>query len=247
MTMILKKCTILITGGSSGIGLELARQLLAKNNTVIICGRSSDKLQRAKDALPGLYTFTCDIANETERQNLFRWMSQHHPSCNVLFNNAAIVHKTNFRSDDAIIEKAQLEINTNLLAPIALAKLFLSAFETKDAAIINITTGLVYTPRAVYPIYNATKAGLHSFTLVLRHQLKNLSLRIIEVMMPVVDTPWHKGDVPKIAISAEKAVTEMIVKIEKGKKEIKVGAVPLLYLISRIAPRFAFSKINQIG
>jgi short-subunit dehydrogenase involved in D-alanine esterification of teichoic acids len=121
-------------------------------------------------------------------------------------------------------------------------------FKTQNkSSIINITTGLIYAPRAVYPIYNATKAALHSFTQVLRYQTSQLPIEIIEVMMPVVATPWHKGDVPKIAISPERAVSEMIPKIESGRKEIRIGKVQLLYVLSRIAPGFAFKKINQIS
>jgi uncharacterized oxidoreductase len=240
--------TVLITGGSSGIGFELARQLLAKQNTVIICGRSSEKLAQAKEKLPAVNTFACDISQEAGREQLFRWVSQYHPSCNVLINNAAIVHRTDFRTDDGILEKADQEINTNLVAPIAFCKMFLPLFERhQHAAIINITTGLVYAPRAVYPIYNATKAALHAFTQVLRFQLQAFPVRVLEVMMPVVDTPWHKGQVPAIAISPKKAVDEMIVKIERNEQEIRIGAVKILYILSRIAPAFAFKKINRLS
>lgn len=245
--MKLQHQTVLITGGSSGIGLELAKQLLAKQNTVIICGRSEKKLAGAKAILPTVHTLACDISANDDRIRLLRWIKEHHPNLNVLVNNAAIVHKTNFHLDPDILQKADLEIRTNLVAPMALSKLFLPLFEKQKAsAIINITTGLVYAPRVVYPVYNATKAALHAFTQVLRHQLRDLPIEITEVMMPVVDTPWHKGDVPSIAISPYKAVTEMIAKIEKGKKEIRIAGVRLLYAISRIAPAFAFRKINQI-
>lgn len=246
--MKLNRQTILITGGSSGIGLELAHQLIEKQNTVIICGRSARKLAQTKESLPQVHTIACDISVEADRAKLLQWIMTHHASCNVVVNNAAIVNKTDFRTDDQMVEKAEHEIHTNLLAPIALAKMFLPLLEKHtDSAIVNVTTGLVYAPRAVYPIYNATKAGLHSFTQVLRHQLKNTKVQVLEVMMPVVDTPWHKGEVPKIAIPVKKAVDEMITNIEKGKKEIRVGAVRILYLLSRIAPAFAFHKINQIS
>jgi uncharacterized oxidoreductase len=246
--MKLDRQTILITGGSSGIGLELAHQLIARQNTVIICGRSGHKLAEAKKTLPQVHTIECDISVEADRTRLLQWIMTHHASCNVLINNAAIVNKTDFSTDDGMLEKAELEIRTNLLAPIALAKIFLPLFEKHaHSAIVNVTTGLVYAPRAVYPIYNATKAGLHSFTQVLRHQLRNTNVQVLEVMMPVVDTPWHKGEVPTIAIPAKKAVNEMITKIDKGEKEIRVGAVRILYALSRIAPAFAFKKINQIS
>lgn len=242
--MRLDEQTILITGGSSGIGLMLAK-CLSKRNTVIICGRSLKKLDEAKKLVPEVDTFQCDISCGGEREKLFRYLKTKHPSFSVLINNAAIVHKTDFKTDDDIVAKAESEISTNLIAPIALSKAFLSN-AVHPVAIINITTGLVYAPRAVYPIYNATKAALHSFTQVLRHQLKNTCIRVIEVMMPVVDTPWHKGSAPQIAISPEKAVNEMMVELGKGKLEIRVGAVKILHILARLVPGLAFRMINRI-
>lgn len=246
--MILKNQTILITGGSSGIGLTLAKVLLGGDNNVIICGRSEERLKAAKLQLPNVHTIQCDISDKQGRHHLMTTIREKYPACNVLVNNAAIVHKTSFASDDEMILKAEAEINTNLLAPIALAKTFLSHCKThKQSAVLNITTGLVFAPRVIYPIYNATKAGLHAFTQVLRAQTTNDSTDVIEVMMPMVDTPWHKGEVPRVAISPEKAVDEMIKKIERGQKEIKVGAVKLLYCIWRISPGLAFKVINNIS
>jgi uncharacterized oxidoreductase len=240
--------TVLITGGSSGIGFALAKKLTDTENTVLICGRSASKLKDAAAAIPGVHTFQCDISNGEDRMRLWEWITTHHSSCSVLINNAAIVHRTNFYADSEMIQKTVYEVDTNLVAPIALTKMLLPLFATrKYAAVINITTGLIYAPRAVYPIYNATKAALHSFTQVLRHQIKDLPVDVIEVMMPVVATPWHKGDVPKIAISAEQAVNEMFTKMERGLTEIRVAKTQLLYILSRIAPAFAFKKINQIS
>jgi uncharacterized oxidoreductase len=240
--------TVLITGGSSGIGLELAKQLVRKQNTVLICGRSAQHLADAQVIVPEVQSFLCDVSKDDDRIRLFRWVETHHPSCNVLINNAAIVHKTNFHADPEIIQKAVKEIDTNLLAPIALTKTFLELFEQqKRSAVINITTGLIYAPRAAYPIYNATKTALHAFTQVLRHQIKALPVDVIEVMMPAVVTPWHQGIAPKIAIPPTKAVDEMIERLERGEKEIRVGGVKLLYALSRIAPAFAFRKINQLS
>jgi uncharacterized oxidoreductase len=246
--MKLQHQTVLITGGSSGIGLELAKQLIAKQNCVIICGRSPERLGEAKILIPQVDTFSCDISKESDRHKLFEWIVTHHPACNVLINNAAIVNKTSFHADPDIVQKAVQEIETNLIAPIALTKMFLNRFEQqKGSAVINISTGLVYAPRAVYPIYNATKAALHSFTQVLRHQIRALPIDVIEVMMPAVATPWHKGDVPKVAISPATAIYEMIEKSESGAKEIRIGKVKILHILSRIAPAFAFRKINQLG
>lgn len=242
--MKLRGQTILITGGSSGIGLALTRHL-AKQNTVIICGRAQQKLDDAKKSIPGIDTFQCDIACRNQRADLFQFLKLNHPTLSVLINNAAIVHRTNFFEDEEILEKAEAEIKTNFIAPIALTKAFLS-IASAPFAIINITSGLVYTPRAVYPIYNATKAALHSFTQVLRYQARNMNLQIVEVLMPAVDTPWHQGAAPKMAIPPERAVSEMIRQLEKGRTEIKVGAVNLLNRLNRLAPQVAFRVVNRI-
>jgi uncharacterized oxidoreductase len=98
----------------------------------------------------------------------------------------------------------------------------------------------------MYPFYNATKAALHSFTQVLRWQNKDKNLKITEVMFPAVDTPWHGGNPPKIAIPVEKAITEMLKGLQKGKPEIRVGGANLLYRVSRIAPGFAMKKVNSL-
>lgn len=239
--------TILITGGSSGIGLEMTKQFRALNNTVIICGRNQETLLQAQRQFPGIHIYTCDLSIAKDRIKLLTWLAAHHPQLNILINNAAIVHRENFTTDPAAYDKAVKEIETNLTAPIHLIHLLLPLLrQQSSAAILNITTGLVYTPRTLYPIYNATKAALHSFTMVLREQIKPDSIEIIEVLFPVVNTPWHKGTAPKIAIHPQEAVEKMLNGIKKKQTEIRVGAVQLLYYLNRLAPRFAFKKINQL-
>jgi len=244
--MILENNTILITGGSSGIGLELTKRLYQKN-TILICGRSMHKLEAAKKQFPSIEIYQCNISQKSECEQLVAWVKKEYPELNVLINNAAIAHNATFQNDENAIEQAELEIGTNLMAPIILSKLCLPILSSnQNAKLINITTGLVYVPRAIYPFYNATKAALHSFTQVLRLQLKKVPIQVIEVLFPAVDTPWHKGDVPNIAISVEKAVTEMIEGLENDREEIKVGKVKLLQLVSRISPSFAFKKMNSL-
>ena len=216
--MVLQKNTILITGGSSGIGLALAKRLIKKNNKVLICSRSKEKLEKAKTNYPAIEILQCDLSKEKECERLALWIQEKHPECNILINNAAIVHIADFYKDEKILEKANAEIHTNLLAPIILSKLFIPILEKNpNPKLINITSGLAYIPKADYPFYNATKAALHSFTQVLRMQMKESAIGIIEVFPPVVDTPFHKGNPPPKAISAEKAVDKMINDIEKPK------------------------------
>ncbi len=246
--MKLQNHTILITGGSTGIGLELAKVLTEKGNTVLICGRSQEKLIEAKKQIPKLQILACDLSDKVDRDKLVKWVKTEFPQCNILINNAGITHNTNFKGDDEILVKAEQEIQLNLMAPIVLTKQLLPVLEQNpNPTIINVTTGLAYVPKAAYPIYNATKAALHSFTMVLRKQLEHDPIDIIEVLMTVVDTPFHNGHAPKRAISPQKAVCEMIQKLEKGKKEIRIDKVGLLYMISRLSPKLAFRMINRVG
>ncbi|MEM8488684.1 MAG: SDR family NAD(P)-dependent oxidoreductase [Bacteroidota bacterium] len=245
--MHLQENTILITGGSSGIGLELACRLQEKGNTVIVCGRSREKLEKAEARNPHLIPYACDISNEVDCIAMVNWIEAQYPSLNMLINNAAIVHATSFMDDDGMLKKAAAEIDTNLMGPIRLAKLFYPLLlRQASGLLINVTTGLIYAPRAAYPIYNATKAALHAFTQVLRIQLADAPVRIVEVQFPAVDTPWHLGNPPPIAIPVEDAVTQMLDGLAKGREEIRVGGVKLLYGLSRVAPAFALRKINQL-
>ncbi|MCB0806501.1 MAG: SDR family NAD(P)-dependent oxidoreductase [Bacteroidales bacterium] len=238
---------VLITGGSSGIGLELAKRLTENQNKVIICGRSEQKLIVAKSKIPGLITYPCDLSDKKQTGDFVEWLKSNHNDLNVLINNAAIVNRTNFMEDPKAIEKSEQEFKTNVLAPIRLIKLLQPLISTnKNAAIINVTTGLVYIPRAIYPFYNATKAALHSFTQVLRFQLAGKVPEVIEVMFPAVDTPWHQGKPPKIAIPVDKAVNEMLKELAKGKTVIRIGGVKKLYVLSRLIPGFAIKKINSL-
>ncbi|MFZ4522731.1 MAG: SDR family oxidoreductase [Bacteroidales bacterium] len=245
--MKLQNNTVLITGGSSGIGLELAKVLTNKGNKIIICGKSNNKLMAAKKMLPQIITYQCDISDAEECRAFAKKVAANHPDLNILVNNAAIVNKIDFIGNENAMEFAENEYQTNLLAPIRLIKLLYPTIIANDSsAIINITTGLIYAPRVIYPFYNSSKSALHSFTQTLRIRLQDVKTKVIEVMFPAVDTPWHMGTPPKIAISVEKAVSEMITGLEKGKAEIKVGGAKILYFLSRIAPGFALKKVNEI-
>lgn len=123
--MVIQNKTILITGGGSGIGFQAAKVLASKQNKVIICGRSIKRLEEAKALVPELITYECDISESENCKKIAAWIATEHPDCSILINNAAIVHRTNFFEDDQMLSKADLEIRTNLLAPIHLCKHFL--------------------------------------------------------------------------------------------------------------------------
>ena len=244
--MILQQNTILITGGSSGVGLELAKRLVEKDNRVIICGRSQEKLANAKAKHPDIESFRCDLSKLHDCEKLAKWIRENHPDCNILINNAAIVHTTSFYKDEKALEKVDAEIRTNLFAPVALTKLLIPTLEKNpNPKLVNITSALAYVPKSDYLFYSATKSALHSFTQTLRIQMKELPIDIAEVFLPSVNTPFHKGKPPKGAISAQDAVDKIIRGLENGKTEIRVKTAKLIYFMHRIAPGFILRKVNS--
>ncbi|AIQ40403.1 SDR family NAD(P)-dependent oxidoreductase [Paenibacillus sp. FSL R7-0297] len=183
--------TILITGGGSGIGLAFAERFINGGNTVISTGRREQVLQDAKDKLPGLITRVSDLNIESERTALFDWVTANYPEINVLVNNAGTQQRFNVLKADARNNWAYFnqEITTNLEAPLHLAMLFAPLFAAREAAaILSVTSGLAFTPFAIGPIYSATKAALHSFSMSLRLQLSDTSVEVIEIAPPAVNT-----------------------------------------------------------
>jgi uncharacterized oxidoreductase len=176
---------ILITGGASGIGFGLTERFIQENNTVIICGRRETALQEVKEKFPSVITKVCDLSIEEERIELYKWISKNHSDLNVLVNNAGIQNWMSI-SDDNFYEKASTEVNTNILAPIHLTNLFIG-LKSLDT-IINVTSGLAFVQLSKVPVYCATKAFFHSFTLSLRHMLKSKNIEVIEMIPPALNT-----------------------------------------------------------
>lgn len=218
--------TILITGGGSGIGLAFAERFLNTGNQVIVCGRREEVLEQAKEKFPGLITRVSDLNHESERMALFEWVTANYPEVNVLINNAGIQQRFNVLKDDAKNNWSYFnnEITTNIEAPIHFSMLFAPFFAAKEAAaIINVTSGLAFTPFAIAPIYSASKAALHSFTMSLRHQLSETTVEVIEVAPPAVNTQLG-GTGQHTHGEPLDAFTDGIFKgLEEGKQEIGYG------------------------
>lgn len=180
--------TILITGGTSGIGLAFAEEFIKEGNKVIITGRREDRLNAIKGRLPGIITKVSDIANTAQRIELAAWINENHPDTNIVINNAGVQFITDFNGG-INLDKVQSEVDTNFIAPVHLASLFVPILKGKpNAAIINITSGLAFVPIAMMAIYCATKAAMHSLTLSLRYQLKETGIKVFEIAPPSVDT-----------------------------------------------------------
>lgn len=213
--------TILVTGGASGIGLAFARRFLDAGNTVIICGRREDKLREAAAQHPGLITHVCDLAQPGEREALIQWATTTHPALNVLVNNAGIQRRLRL-GDQENWTATREELAINLDAPIHLTRLAVPHLTTRTpAAILNVTSGLAFAPLARTPIYSATKAALHSFTMSTRHQLKDTGIAVIEIVPPAVDTDLGGPGLHTFGVNVDEFADAVFGRL--GGPEIEIG------------------------
>ncbi|WP_285189408.1 SDR family NAD(P)-dependent oxidoreductase [Rhodococcus sp. MEB041] len=182
--------TILITGGTSGIGLGLAERFHEAGNTVIVAGRRVDLLDRITAEHPGMESLVLDVADPDSISRAKDIVRTSHPDMNVLINNAGIMLRENIL-DTGDLGVAESHVETNLLGTIRMTYVFLPLLKDRDdASLINVTSSLAFVPYPVTPTYSATKAALHSFTETLRIQLAEAgsALKVVEVVPPGVRT-----------------------------------------------------------
>lgn len=235
--MHLQENTILITGGASGIGKGLARYFYQHGNKLVIVGRDTSKLNKLQTELPNIITKQCDLSKHEGINELISYCRTCHPDINILINNAGIEHNGLFNSETSISDIIILEeISTNLTAPILLTKGFIpSLVQKKEAAIINISSALVFYPKINAAVYSATKSGLHHFTQALRIQLDHTSIRVFEVLPPLTDTPLTQSN-PYKKITVEYLVKEFALAFENNQTTIYIGKTKWVYWLSRISP-----------
>lgn len=245
--------TILITGGTSGIGFELAAQLLKLGNIVIVTGRDQRKIEEAQRDLPEIHAFQSDVTDPNAISVLCDAVLTKFPGLNMLFNNAGIMRKINLRGNEGIgdLQDISREIEINLTGPIRMVKQFLPhLLRQPAAAIVNVSSGLAFVPLPIAPIYCAAKAGLHSFTLSLRVQLRNTPVKVFELAPPMTQTPlftkdMRAGDVKGVRMMD---VREMVRRTIRGLKndqlEIRPGMSNVLKLMSRLAPNFILKRLS---
>lgn len=218
--MKLSNNKILITGGASGIGFGLTERFIEEGNTVIVCGRREDALREAAVKFPNLITKRCDLASVTEREELFRWIADEHADLNVLVNNAGIQQWMSVEDAD-FYERARTEIATNIEAPIHLSSLFVKMKSAET--IMNVTSGLSFVPFTKVPVYSATKAFFHSFTLSLRHTLQAENIEVIEIVPPAINTDLGGTGLHDYAPPVSEFVASVFEQLKEGKTEITFG------------------------
>jgi uncharacterized oxidoreductase len=187
--------TIFITGATSGIGKGLAEAFHRLGNQVIVSGRREDRLRSVCAANPGMRYFVLDVTDMASVRDTARKIIAEFPFLNCVFNNSGIQRRHDFASGKSIDDAAMLaEIQTNLLGLIRVSAEFLPHLKNqKDATLLNVSSGLAFVPIAIFPVYCATKAAVHSFSLSLRKQLKDSNVHVIELIPPYVATELGGG------------------------------------------------------
>jgi uncharacterized oxidoreductase len=241
--------TILITGGTSGIGYELARHL-CDSNTVIITGRNQEKLDKAKADLKYVHTFQCDVADPQEIIHLYEAVTQQFPELNIVINNAGIMKKIDLQHEIDLLTLTR-EIDINLNGVICMCHQFLSHLKQQEtAAIINVSSALAFAPMVSTPVYCATKAAVHSYTQSLRVQLRNTNVKVFELAPPAIETPlmneFNATEQESMKLmNVTKLVKIAIDGIKQDKEEIRPGQSNLLKMVSRISPNAALNVLNK--
>jgi len=250
--MELRDNTILITGGTSGLGYEFASRLIDMGNTVIITGRDQAKLDLTKKKLPLVHTFQSDVSDPVAIKALYESIVAQFPSLNILINNAGEMRKVNLQDSSIDLDDIVREININLSGPIRMVQQFLSHLKAQPKdAIVNVTSGLSLVPFPLSPIYGATKSGLRSYTKSLRVQLKKTGIRVFELVAPGANTPLNDkftGDVDsKMFMEPDRLISIAIKGIQNDDYEIYPGIAKVIKIMSRLAPGIIFNQMSKIA
>jgi uncharacterized oxidoreductase len=201
--------------------------------------------------LPELHTRVCDLSKQGERAALYEWASATFPRLNILVNNAGIQHMIDFRHGSGELLHGEDEVEINLVAPIHLSAYFIPLLASqKEAAIVNVSSGLGFIPLAIMPVYCATKAALHSFSWSLRHQLRSTSIKVFEIIPPTTDTDLDKGARGRRGqidrgIPAREVAKATLEGIQKDEFEIAVGRAEGLRKGARENPEQLFQNMNH--
>jgi uncharacterized oxidoreductase len=235
--------TILVTGGTSGIGMALAVRLLARGNTVLTCGRDARKLDELNAAHRAIHTKVADTGDAASRVELFTWATASFPAVNILINSAGIQRQLDLTAPEDW-SATRYEIAVNLEGPIHLASLFTPHLvNQRDAAILNVSSGLAFSPLARVPVYSATKAALHSYTLSLRHQLARTAIRVVEIIPPAVRT--NLGGSHDFGTDLDEYADSVLAQLEDGRLETTYAFSARSSQASRAELDQMFAEMNR--
>ncbi len=248
--MNLRNRTILITGGTSGLGLEFARQLLALGNTVILTGRDQAKLTHAQQQLPQAHIFQSDVGQLGAIEQLYNQVVAQFPTLDVLLNNAGEMRKLNLNDPALDVADMTRELDVNLLGPIRMVQQFLPHLKRQPAAaILNVSSALALVPFPLCPVYGAAKAGLHSYTQSLRVQLQGTAVQVFELLAPAAKTPLTEQFAKSVdswrLMDPDKLIAAALQGLQQDQAEIYPGQSATLRIMSRLVPGFMLRQFSK--
>lgn len=233
MSLLSAPSKVLLTGASSGIGAHLCDLLVERGHTVIALSRTA----RAMADRAGLIAVDCDLADPDAVIRAFGEIAEAHPDIRVAINNAAFQYGVPLTDPGFDPAPMAAEVAINLVAPALIAHRMLPAMLRSGvpSAFVNVSSGLAFFPKRNTALYCATKAGLHSFSQSLRYQLEGGNVRVIEAILPLVDTPMTAGR-GSGKLDARDAARAILAGVASGRDEIYVGKARLLKILGGIAP-----------
>lgn len=237
--------TVLITGGSAGIGLEIAKQLSSRGNKVIITGRDQSRLDNALKILKGATGIVSDVSNAEDAEKLVQTIVHDFPGLNVVINNAGRAVLYDIGESDGAFEKAEDEMLTNYLSIIRLNEKLLPQLKKQgEAAIVNVSSIVAFVPGKLVT-YSASKAALHSYTQSLRIALSRTSnVKVFELMPPLVDTEFSAPINGSAGIPASVVAKDLIDALENNVFEIRVGKTQDIYQLFLQSPEQALNVMQ---
>jgi uncharacterized oxidoreductase len=242
---------VLVTGGSSGIGLALAKKFMENDNTVIITGRNLQKLEAVQRDFAKIHIFQSDVTDDAGVRKLADDIQEKFGGIDILINNAGVMNLVDAGNESNELQKQMQEIEINYNSPIRMLHYFLPQLKnSKNAVLVNVSSGLAYVPFSQAPTYSGTKSALHFWTLGIRPQLKLHNIKVVELLPPVVDTPLaHGADIAEDdnlkPMPPEKLADIFWKDFKNGKEEITPGISKQLKLMNRLAPKFIFKQLNK--
>ena len=232
--------TILITGGSAGIGLAFAVKFLELGNEVIVIGRRQSQLDLVKVQHPKLHTIQSDSADPAQIAALAARVKKEFPKLDVLMNNAGVGVAKNLKASVDDLAGLMTEVEINVGGVIRTTSALIDILTRNSGTVINVSSALALVPVPAMPIYSATKAAVHSYTQSLRFQLEDTGVEIIDLMPPAVRTDMtSEFDEAGIStITTEELLKQTFAALRAGKREIRPGLSNLLAFMRRVAPNF---------
>lgn len=240
---------VLITGATSGIGAGLATRFHARGAHVVVTGRDSVRLSAMAAEHPGMTPIVMDVCDPESVGRAIAEIAGSIPHLTTLINNAGVQRPLDFSAQEqpASADIAD-EIATNLTGLVNVTSAALPLLRRAPRArVVHVGSGLGFVPLTGAPVYSATKAAVHSFTVSLRHQLRRTTVQVVELVPPIVDTPLHRSmdSAPPMAMPLEKFLDKTMAGLDRGRDEIAIGLGRVSIIGSRLAPSVLLGLVNR--